>query len=180
MNFNWLLLTASFLAANPVFPPIKDQMNIESWKKQTLEFDNGSITVSFPKTATQDADGNYSVTDNDGMTFKVIAMKDIPMKEGMNFLLKTVEGVPGNQIIYKEPSSDPQNRSTSAAWVTEDGQFSRVTAIQGKKDLIFLQTLVTDPLFKKLDNMNKDPSLFERVKKDSDKNQAFVLSLEMN
>jgi len=193
MKTTLLLLLTTFtfcFAETKFFPPQVDdqQYDISKWTKVPLTFENGidkeTIELSFPAKPQKNSKGEYVVTDPEGMTFQVYALADsdlgpepFSVQEGVDFLIKTLENSPKVRLLYKEPSSDPQNRSSSVAWVLENGRLTRLTVVKGKQFTFFIQTEVTNPAFFNKENVQPDTPAYEQLKNDSYKNQAFVRSL---
>lgn len=179
----------------PLFPfqQVDPQIDFGSWKKVPLTFvledKNGSsqetIELTLPAAPQKDSPSKYTIADTEGMDFKVYAIKisdlgspeKVTVQEGMAFLVKVLENTPGINLLYKETSSDPQGKSSSAAWVSEKGQLTRLTAVKGESFIFFLETNVTNPTFFNAKAIQLNSPAFEQIKRDTLKNQAFVRSV---
>lgn len=175
---------------HPFFPSTgKPPDVIRKWARVLLTFDQNNdqetIELAFPATPQKDAKGQFVVTDAEGMTFRVSALnisnlglspiEKVNLQESMAFLLQALISKPGIKVVYKVASADPQNKSSSAAWVSENGTLTRLTVVEGKKFVFFIETDVTNPAFYNQENLQDTPAF----KSDSTKDLAFVRSLAL-
>lgn len=169
------------------FPVVSNpQINMKSWVKVPLSVDSGAakdtIELSFPtepKLITEkDSAPYFTITDSEGMTFKVSALeasKEADVADGMAFLIKALQSMPQIKILYTE--LPPNKEMASIAWVSTIGQLIRLTAIKRKDHVYFLETSVNNPAFFSIETIPLNSFAYGRLKNDSIKNQAFVLSL---